>query len=98
MSLEWVGGEAGVDYDEGGDALYVYRSNESACSGCPDPDDTYLILRSNGAGKVVGITLTAAREMPPEFWVRHPSRCRIPADILVAVDEWIIGGGWNRQV
>jgi hypothetical protein len=77
-----------VTLDDLGDVLYATRGDPVATAK-EAPTDSYLILSLDTQGRVVGVQLLAAHEMPPEFWLRHPDRAALPADLLSAIDEWM---------
>jgi len=86
-----MNGHVQLRFDTDRDVLYAKRADASIRRSAEAPSDGYLILNCDAEGRVVGVQLLAAQEMPNAAWRQHPDRGALPPDLLAALDDWMNG-------
>jgi hypothetical protein len=81
--------ELQVSLDAAHEVVMIRRTGARVVVSRDADHDTYLFLDLDDENHVVGVRLTAANEMPPEYWRHHPDRGSLPGDILSKLDELI---------
>lgn len=83
-----------IAYDVMSDVLYANlagsgNSDRALAYSREAPTDSYLILSYDFKGNVGGLILLCAKQMPRDYWLKHPDKEKVPALLHNAVSEWL---------
>lgn len=78
---------ASTDLDTAADVLYVKLEGVRIATSREAPSDDYLILNEDNEGRVVGVQVMFASEFA-DSWCAHPDKEMLPAELLLALDNW----------